>query len=107
MMWSAIIFYLVGLSTIYCMNIDLNAVEKIDSTVMSEKNLSSFSNMDQNLKYFIANRLQSISNSLNHGKIIPSFSVQPNEGERLQVLAVANSERIIKIRGSQTDGRIM
>ncbi|CAF3335534.1 unnamed protein product [Rotaria sp. Silwood2] len=63
--------------------------------------------MNQNLKYFIANRLQSISNSLNHGKIIPLFSVQPNEGERLQVLAVANSERIIKIRGSQTDGRIM
>ena len=73
----------------------------------SPKNLSLYSHLDRNLKYFIANRLQTIAHSLNNGKVIPSFVVQPNDGDRLQVLAVSNSQRIIKVRGSQTDGRMM
>jgi len=32
--------------------------------------------------------------------------VGPDQGDRFQVLAVANSERVIKLRGSQTDGRL-
>ncbi len=82
-------------------------MEGLDSKAISIKNISSFSGLDQNLKYFIANKLQSLSNSLNNGKIIPPFTVQPNEGDRFQVLAVANSQRIIRVRGSQTDGRLM
>ena len=55
----------------------------------------------------MANKLQSISHALNADKVIPAFDVQPNDGDALQVLAVANSQRIIKVRGSQTDGRLM
>lgn len=65
------------------------------------------SDLDQNLKYFIADKLQSVSNLLNSGKMISSVTVEPNQGDRFQVLAVNNSERIIKLRGNQTDGRLM
>jgi mannose-6-phosphate isomerase-like protein (cupin superfamily) len=34
-------------------------------------------------------------------------AVRTNQGDSFQVLAVANSERIIRLRGSQTDGRLM
>ncbi|CAF3684329.1 unnamed protein product [Rotaria socialis] len=103
-MWFINIFFFIGLSIACSLNTDSRALE---TKLISEKNLTSFSSFDKNLKYFIANKLHSISDSLHYGKIIPSFSVQPNEGERLQVLARANFERIIKIRGSQTHGRIM
>lgn len=33
--------------------------------------------------------------------------VGPDEGDRFQALAVANSERIIRLRGSQTNGKLM
>ena len=82
-------------------------MDELNSKAISIKNYSSFSGLDQNLKYFIANKLQTLSNSLNYGKIIPPFTVRPNEGDSFQVLAVANSQRIIKVRGSQTDGRLM
>ena len=39
--------------------------------------------------------------------MIPPSIIRPDQGERLQVLARANSTRIIKLRGDQTDGRIM
>jgi quercetin dioxygenase-like cupin family protein len=68
---------------------------------------AALSSLDQNLKYFIADKLQLVSNRLNEGKIVPPVTVGPNEGERFQVLAVANSERIIRLRGNQTDGRLM
>ncbi|CAF1503557.1 unnamed protein product, partial [Didymodactylos carnosus] len=68
---------------------------------------STLSGLDQNLKYFIADKLQSISNNLNDGKLIPPVTVGLNQGDRFQVLAVANSERIIRLRGRQTDGRVM
>ncbi len=58
------------------------------------------------LKYFIASKLESIGNTLNEGKIIPPVIVKPNEGDRFQVLAVANSERVIRLRGNKTDGRL-
>ncbi len=35
------------------------------------------------------------------------MAVRTNQGDSFQVLAVANSERIIRLRGSQTDGRLM
>ncbi len=62
--------------------------------------------VDQKLKYFIASKFDSLSNALTKGKIISPRIVGPNEGDRFQVLAVANSERIIRIRGNQTDGRL-
>ncbi|CAF2103250.1 unnamed protein product [Rotaria magnacalcarata] len=65
------------------------------------------SGLDQNLKYFIVDKLQSISDRLTSGKIVPPVTVGSNQGDRFQVLAVSNSERIIKLRGSQTDGRLM
>jgi quercetin dioxygenase-like cupin family protein len=40
-------------------------------------------------------------------KITSPVTVRPNQGDRFQVLAVNNSERIIKLRGNQTDGRLM
>jgi len=43
---------------------------------------------------------------MNEGKIIQPAEVGPGQGDRFQVLAVSNSERIIRIRGSQTDGRL-
>ncbi|CAF1122316.1 unnamed protein product [Rotaria sordida] len=89
------------------MNIDNQVLEGINLRIIPEQNLSSFSNLHQNLKYFIAKKLDTISSSLNYGKILPPFTVQPNQGDRFQVLAVANSQRIIKIRGNQTDGKIM
>jgi mannose-6-phosphate isomerase-like protein (cupin superfamily) len=67
---------------------------------------SVFPNLDQNLKYFIASKLESLSNSLNDGKIVPPVIVGPNQGDHFQVLAVANSERFIRLRGNQTDGRL-
>ena len=59
------------------------------------------------MRYFIANQLQSLGHALNTGKVIPSFDVQPADGDRFQALAVANSQRIIKVRGSETYGRLM
>jgi quercetin dioxygenase-like cupin family protein len=58
------------------------------------------------LKYFIASKLESLANTLNDDKIVPSTIVKPGQGDRFQVLAVAKSERIIRLRGNQTDGRI-
>ena len=63
--------------------------------------------MDQKLKYFISNKLLSVSDRLNTGKIVPPFAVGPDEGDRLRVLALSDSVRVIKLRGNQTDGRIM
>ncbi|CAF4150273.1 unnamed protein product, partial [Rotaria magnacalcarata] len=57
------------------------------------------SGLDQNLKYFIADKLQSISDRLTSEKIVPPVTVGSNQGDRFQVLAVSNSERIIKLRG--------
>ncbi|CAF3206858.1 unnamed protein product [Rotaria socialis] len=76
-----------------------------DAAKIWESNTSS--GLDQNLKYFIADKLQSISDRLTSGKIIPPVAVGSNQGDRFQVLAVSNSERIIKLRGNQTDGRLM
>ncbi|UJR19547.1 hypothetical protein I4U23_022677 [Adineta vaga] len=63
-------------------------------------------NMDQKLKYFIANKLESLANNLNDGKIVSPAIVGPNQGDRFKPLAVANSERLIRLRGNQTDGRL-
>jgi quercetin dioxygenase-like cupin family protein len=67
---------------------------------------STLPGLDQSLKYFIAGKLESLANSLNDGKIIPPVIVGPNQGDHFQVLAVANSTRLIRLRGNQTDGRL-
>jgi quercetin dioxygenase-like cupin family protein len=89
---------------------NLTFVDEI-SEIVSKSNggngLSAYTNLNQNLTYFIAKKLESLSLKLNTGKVIPSFAVQPDQGDRFQVLAVANSQRVIKVRGSQTDGRLM
>ena len=62
--------------------------------------------LEQKFKYFVSAKLESLANTLNEDKIIPPVIVGPNEGDRFQVLAVSNSERIIRLRGNQTDGRL-
>ena len=44
---------------------------------------------------------------MNTDKVIPLFDVRPADGDRFQVLAVANSQRIIKVQGSETYRRLM
>jgi quercetin dioxygenase-like cupin family protein len=84
-----------------------DAVKILETNASPFEDRAALSSLDQNLKYFIADKLQLVSNRLNEGKIVPPVTVGPNEGERFQVLAVANSERIIRLRGNQTDGRLM
>ena len=76
------------------------------TSIHSKEHAAQF-NLDPNLKYFIADKLQSVSDRLNAGKIVPPIAVRPNQGDRFQVLAVENSQRIIKLRGNHTDGRVM
>jgi quercetin dioxygenase-like cupin family protein len=85
----------------------VDAIGDITSKSQNGKSLSAYTNLNQNLTYFIAKKLESLSLKLNSGKLIPSFAVQPDQGDRFQVLAVANSQRLIKVRGSQTNGRLM
>ncbi|CAF0949712.1 unnamed protein product [Rotaria sordida] len=73
---------------------------------VSHNGSSSFANLDQNLKYFMAEKLLSIAEKLNDGKLILPVVVEQYQGEHLQVLARANSTRTIKLQGSQTDGRL-
>ena len=68
---------------------------------------ATLSGREPRLKFFIADKLESVANTLKEGKIVPPVIVGPNEGDRFQVSAVANSERIIRLRGNQTDGRLM
>jgi quercetin dioxygenase-like cupin family protein len=78
----------------------------LDKNITSKYTRSSFGNLDQDLKYFIAQKLQSVSEILNDGKIVPSVVVEQYQGDHFQVLARANSTRVIKVRGTQTDGRL-
>ena len=81
-----------------------NAVHEQRSGLVHAR--SSLSDLNQELKYFMAKKLQSIGDTLNDGKIIAPHVVESHQGGVLQVLARANSTRVIKLRGSQTDGRL-
>ena len=85
----------------------LGPSELLNDPTFYKTNLSAYAETSSPLRYFIANKLQSLGYALNTGKVIPSFNVQPADGDRFQVLVVASSERISKARGSETDGRLM
>ena len=76
-------------------------------TAIHSKQRGILPNPDQKLKYLVADKLQSITDLLNASKMVPPVAVGLDQGDRFQVLAVANSERIIKLRGHHTDGRVM
>ena len=71
------------------------------------RGLSTFPGMERNLTYFISKKLHGIADKFTDGKIILPNVIGPNQGSRFKVLARANSTRTIKVRGDQTDGRIM
>lgn len=80
--------------------IDRLTSQAIERVINPYRGPSAFSGVDRNLTYFFAKKLDD-------GKMIPPSVIRPDQGEQLQVLARANSTRIIKLRGDQTDGRIM
>ncbi|CAF4481332.1 unnamed protein product [Rotaria sp. Silwood2] len=88
------------------MHLKRDAAKLLSRNSISQDGHASFAHLDQNLKYFLAKKLESVAETLNDGKLILPVVVDQYQGENLQVLARANSTRIIKLRGSQTDGRI-
>ncbi|CAF0907374.1 unnamed protein product [Adineta steineri] len=107
-MWFLMILYLIVCSSVVVLSIPVVGNPSIipEHYVGYRQSRSILSNLDDKLKYFIADKLDSISNNLNEGKIIPPVIVGPNQGDHFQVLAVSNSDRIIRVRGNHTNGRI-